>query len=171
MLSLWQQRKRTCERKKQSEGKIATIVGGRRMEKRSYRSSSSSSDLQEGPEKSICPAVAVLNLRVRCCTASIWTARVTRKKLCQRCHREILGEPGPEPELDLDEHLHRSSGGFCELTPWNSTSSWPSGGSMVVSFGSVVYILGGRISNTATNIGWLLSPDVSYFETNSPEKG
>ncbi|KAI7998620.1 putative F-box/kelch-repeat protein [Camellia lanceoleosa] len=96
-----------------------------------------------------------------------------RRKLCRRCCREILREPGPQPELDLDERLrlHRSSGGFRELTPLNSTSSWPPGGSMVVALGSAIYVLGGCISNTTTDIGWLLSPNVSYFKTNSPQKG
>ncbi|KAI7999138.1 F-box/kelch-repeat protein, partial [Camellia lanceoleosa] len=141
MLSLWRQQRRTSRRKKQSEGKMALIFGGRRVRK---RSNSSSSNLQEGPEKSICPAIAGLMLYC----VDLDGKSYKRRKLCRRI-----------------------SGGFRELTPLNSTSSWPSGGSMVVTLGSAVYVLGGCISNTATNIGWLLSPNVSYFETNSPQKG
>lgn len=177
MRLLWRQRRRTIGRKKQSEGKMAMIVGGRRVGKSSYESSSSSSDLQEGPEKSLCLFVSGWGCPQlegpMLYSVDLDGKSYKRRKLCRRCCREILGEPGPEPELDLDERLHlrRSSGGFRELTPLISTSSRPPGGSMVVALGSAVYILGGCISNTATDIGWLLSSEVSYFETNSPEKG
>ncbi|KAI8029855.1 putative F-box/kelch-repeat protein [Camellia lanceoleosa] len=175
MLSLWRQRRRTSERKKQSEGKMAMIVGGRRVGKRSYGSSSSSSDLQAGLEKSVCLFVSGWGCPQlegpMLYSVDLDGKSYKRRKLCRRYCREILGQPGPELDLDERLHLHRSSGGFRELTPLISTSSWPPGGSMVVALGSVVYVIGGCISNPTTDIGWLLSPEVCYFETNSLEKG